>query len=721
MKLLWNSLLITLGLLLPTSTSLVLAESLKTSELATLTPSTSELPQVPVSAVTLTEGTLSTPSIVVPVIPQESRPDETAADSSPESVELIPYNVFSKLYTRPELKDVVGEFGKPNPPAPFPTREGGARIPLPASGRGQTPRELTNGILKLQANRLSPLKGTEILVQPVFSPLERTFAVSQGFKPLAGECVRCKMSAEPIVISDAAPVSTPSLPTAKETEAPAPTDAPENTPTTTAPTSNDSPTGAEAPTPTDAPETAPTSNDSTEAKEPELSPEELARQKKLIEADQLYLSGQMGAAQQLYREAKDPFKAEAPAQEKPTAIYDPAKLSAAGSVYWRMSGEGLAQNLETKIMVPLQFLVQQYPEFIPGHLRYAQALKDYRQSEKALQVLEQATALYPGEADLLKAKIALLDEQKKWLEASLEARQFALLYADNPQSSEFAALADENLERYKRHVRRELRGNAIANVITGALGYVLTGNLFGPISAVDSTVMLLRGESSVGESVANRAKKYLPLMEDEQVFNYVREVGNKLAIVAGREDFQYEFYVVMDDDINAFALPGGKVFVNAGAILHTNSEAELAGLLAHELSHSVLSHGFQLATQGNLTANVTQYVPYGGTLANLLVLNYSRDMERQADVLGTRILASSGYAADGMRNLMVTLDKEERDRAVFAWLSSHPDAKERISNLETLIERNGYNRYAYEGVARHLEIQKRVAQLLKEYKERKDQ
>jgi len=177
----------------------------------------------------------------------------------------------------------------------------------------------------------------------------------------------------------------------------------------------------------------------------------------------------------------------------------------------------------------------------------------------------------------------------------------------------------------------------------------------------------------------------------------------------------------MDDDINAFALPGGKVFVNAGAIMHTNSEAELAGLLAHELSHAVLSHGFQLATQGNLTANVTQYVPYGGTLANLLVLNYSRDMERQADALGTRILASSGYAADGMRNLMVTLDKEERDRAVFAWLSSHPDAKERISNLESLIERNGYNRYAYEGVARHLEIQKRVAQLLKDYKERKDQ
>src|SRR5919202_4857363 len=230
--------------------------------------------------------------------------------------------------------------------------------------------------------------------------------------------------------------------------------------------------------------------------------------------------------------------------------------------------------------------------------------------------------------------------------------------------------------------------------------------------------MLLRGESAVGDSIANQVKRQVPMTDDEAVLNYVREVGNKVSVVSGRNDFEYEFYVVMDDRLNAFALPGGKVFVNAGAILKTRSEAELAGLLAHELSHAVLSHGFQLVTQGNLTANVTQFVPYGGVLGNLLVLDYSRDMERQADNLGTRILASSGYAADGMRNLMVTLQKQERDAGVFAWLSSHPDTKERISNLENIIERNGYNRYAYEGVARHLEIQKRVAQLLKEYKER---
>lgn len=500
-------------------------------------------------------------------------------------------------------------------------------------------------------------------------------------------------STETIVIPNTAPNSTPSAPTAEETPASTQTESSEDKTST---------------------------EESADAQAPELSPEELARQEKLIQADQLFMSGQLAAAQKLYRAAKEPFLTGEPAEEttQSEAIYDAAQLPAAGAVYWRMSGEGLEQKLKTKIFVPLESLVERFPQFIPGHLRYAQALKEYEQSEKALQVLERASSLYPKEPELLKATITAMGEQKKWLEASLSARQFALLYPEHPQSSEFSQLADENLERYRNYMRRELRGNAIANAITGALGLVFTGNLFGPISAIDSTVMLLRGESAVGESVANQAKRQLPLMEDEEVLNYVREVGNKLALVAGRKDFEYEFYVVMDDRLNAFALPGGKVFVNAGTILKTRSEAELAGLLAHELAHAVLSHGFQLVTQGNLIANITQYIPLGGTAANLIVLDYSRDMERQADALGTRILAASGYAADGLHNLMVTLEKEERDRPLFAWLSTHPDTGERTRNIETLIQRNGYNRYTYEGVSRHVEIQKRIAQLLKEYKER---
>ena len=530
------------------------------------------------------------------------------------------------------------------------------------------------------AQQVSPTQPPPTLVVPVLETRPTTRPAGTAVET-SGE------SSETPVIPNTTPNSTPSAPIAEETPTPTQTESSEDKSST---------------------------EESADAQEPELSPEELARQEKLIQADQLFMSGQLAAAQKLYRAAKEPFPASEPAEEtaQPEPIYDAAQLPPAGAVYWRMSGEGLEQKLKTKIFVPLESLVERFPQFIPGHLRYAQALKEYELSEKALQVLERASSLYPREPELLKATIAAMGEQKKWLEASLTARQFALLYPDHPQSSEFSQLADENLERYRNYMRRELRGNAIANAITGALGLVLTGNLFGPISAIDSTVMLLRGESAVGESVANQAKRQLPLMEDEEVLNYVREVGNKLALVAGRKDFEYEFHVVMDDRLNAFALPGGKVFVNAGTILKTRSEAELAGLLAHELAHAVLSHGFVLVTQGNLIANITQYIPLGGTAANLIVLDYSRDMERQADALGTRILAASGYAADGLHNLMVTLEKEERDRPLFAWLSTHPDTRERTRNIETLIQRNGYNRYTYEGVSRHVEVQKRVAQLL---------
>ncbi|MEQ8957556.1 MAG: M48 family metalloprotease, partial [Coleofasciculus sp. C2-GNP5-27] len=477
---------------------------------------------------------------------------------------------------------------------------------------------------------------------------------------------------------------------------------------------------------TETPETA--SDDSTDVEEdsetaaeiPELTPEEKERQQKLIEADRLYMSGQFTAAQQLYQEAKAALDTDTQVPEKPDAIYEPTELSPAGAVYWRQSQEGLEQQLETKILVPLQFLVEQQPEFIPGHLRYAQTLQEYDRQEEAIQVLERATTLYPNEPDLIKAKVTALADTKRWLEASLAARQFAMLNFNHPQAAEFEVLAEENLERYRSHLRSELRGNAIANVITGALGYIFTGNLFGPISAIETTTLMLRGESAVGESFAERAQKQLPMVEDEQVLDYVREIGNKLAIVAGRDEFEYQFYVVMDDQLNAFALPGGKIFVNAGAILKTESEAELAGLLAHELAHAVLSHGFQLVTEGNLIANVTQYIPFGRTATNLIVLDYSRDMERQADALGTKILVAGGYAADGLHNLMITLNEEDRDRPLFAWLSTHPNTEERISNIETLIERNGYNRYTYEGVARHLEIQARVAQLLKDYEAQKE-
>ncbi|MDZ8052863.1 MAG: M48 family metalloprotease [Aulosira sp. ZfuVER01] len=455
------------------------------------------------------------------------------------------------------------------------------------------------------------------------------------------------------------------------------------------------------------------------AEEPAPTPEEIARQQKFIEADKLYLAGQFAEAEKIYREVKEPFAKTTQPQERKAAIIDPTQLSPGGKVYWRESEAGIAKKLQSRTLVPLQLLVEQYPEFIPGHIRFAEVLKQYDSSQQALDILERAASLYPDQPELTKVRVAALAEAKKWMEASLAARQFAILNPKDPQAPEFTKLAEDNLKRYKSHIQAEIRGNAIANILTGALGYAVTGSLFGPFSALDSTILLLRGEESIGESVAKQAKQQLKLITDETVVGYVNEIGQKLAKVAGRNEFKYEFFVVPQEDLNAFALPGGKIFINAGAIAKTNSEAELAGLIGHELSHVVLSHGFQLVTQGNFVSNITQYIPLGGIIGQLSSLSYSRDMERQADTLGTRLIVASGYAADGLRNLMLTLEKQQKNTPP-SWLSSHPGGSERVSYLEDMITNSSYNRYTYEGVEHHAQIRTKVKQLLKEKKEQEE-
>lgn len=444
------------------------------------------------------------------------------------------------------------------------------------------------------------------------------------------------------------------------------------------------------------------------------------RREILIAADKLYLAGDYVGAKALYQQVKPPFSEKTlPDQvaSQPEPIYDPELLPPAGQVYWREGNAGIEQKLATRIFIPLELLVEQYPEFIPGHLLLAQALQDNDRLPQAVEVLERATTLYPQQTDLLRAQIDVLIKSRQWLEASIAARQFALLNSDHPQAAEFKVLAEQNYERFRSYLRKMITGNAIANVITGAATVALTGNPLGALSAVETLMLLAQGESGLGDRIAKNAIENLEIVEDEEIVAYINDLGQKLAQVSGRDDFKYEFHVVLDPNLNAFALPGGKVFVNAGAIYYSESEAELAGLLTHELAHAILSHGFQMVTHGNLVETMTRFVPFGGTIGSLLVLDYSRDMERQADLLGTRMLAAADYAADGLRNLMVTLNQKYGDDSpVLKALSSHPPTKERIAYLEGLITRGGYNRFAYEGVERHQQIRQRVAKLLKEKK-----
>ena len=109
--------------------------------------------------------------------------------------------------------------------------------------------------------------------------------------------------------------------------------------------------------------------------------------------------------------------------------------------------------------------------------------------------------------------------------------------------------------------------------------------------------------------------------------------------------------------------PGAKNFhQRPGRLKKPTLKQKLAGLIGHEISHAVLSHGFQMVTQGNLTSSLASFIPIpevANIAAGLIVSSYSRDMERQADVLGTQISATARqYAADGLHNLMVTLKED---------------------------------------------------------------
>ena len=443
-----------------------------------------------------------------------------------------------------------------------------------------------------------------------------------------------------------------------------------------------------------------------------VSSEEQARRQLMIAADQLYQSGQRSEAETLYRQAKPPFPENS--ATKPTAepIQDPALLSPGGRVYWREAQAGLQLKLKTRIFVPLRLLVKKHPEFIPGHLQLAAALVADQKPKQALAVMERAASFYPNQPDLQKGLMQQQAQSKKWLEASITARQFALLNPEHPDTPEFLRLSDEYQARFRSRLRTQITNNTIGSFITGALGIAITGSPIPGFSAVQTSILLLRGESAVGNAIASRAKDQLPLIEDPKVQAYVDGIAQKLTTLTGRE-FDYQFYVVNDAKLNAFALPGGKIFLNGGAILKSNSEAELAGLIAHELSHAVLSHGFQIATESSEVGGLTRLIPYvGGLVTSLVVADYSREMERQADILGTRLLASADYAADGLRNLMVTLGKEDKP-FVAPWFSSHPVSQKRVRYLETLIIENGYNRYAYEGIAEHQRIQKLVRSQLK--------
>ncbi|MFN7948930.1 MAG: M48 family metallopeptidase [Blastocatellia bacterium] len=206
----------------------------------------------------------------------------------------------------------------------------------------------------------------------------------------------------------------------------------------------------------------------------------------------------------------------------------------------------------------------------------------------------------------------------------------------------------------------------------------------------------------IGRQAAADVERQMPVLsEGSDVDNYVERVGQRLvAAIPPRyrhPQFRYSFDVVNARDINAFALPGGPMYVNRGMIEAARNEGEMAGVMAHELAHVALRHGTAQATKaqsakfqlpalggailgaiigGSVGSIISQGTQFG---LGVYFLKYSREYEKQADLLGAQIMARAGYDPRDLANMFRTI--EQQGGGGPEWLSSHPDPGNRYEYI----------------------------------------
>jgi hypothetical protein len=207
----------------------------------------------------------------------------------------------------------------------------------------------------------------------------------------------------------------------------------------------------------------------------------------------------------------------------------------------------------------------------------------------------------------------------------------------------------------------------------------------------------------LGREAAAQVTRELPLLpENGDVDSYVERVGATLASAIPPEfahpEFRYEFSVVNAGDINAFALPGGPMFVNRGMIQAAKSEGEMAGVMAHEISHVALRHGTAQASKAGSPG--VQLGAIGGAILGAIIggnagdivagatqlglgtwmLKFSREYETQADILGAQILARAGYDPVDLARMFQTIE-QQGSRSGPEFLSSHPNPGNRYNRI----------------------------------------
>jgi len=208
-------------------------------------------------------------------------------------------------------------------------------------------------------------------------------------------------------------------------------------------------------------------------------------------------------------------------------------------------------------------------------------------------------------------------------------------------------------------------------------------------------------EIAMGQEAARSALAQYGRYPDDELQTYVTGIGTKLAAASEKPNLPWTFTVVDDPTVNAFALPGGQIFVTRGILSHFNSEAELASVLGHEIGHVTGRHSVEQmsrAQMANLGLGVAMIAspdirPYAGLAAQgvgLMFLKFGRDDESESDELGLRYMTEAGYDPHEMPKMFVTLnrisDMQEGGR-IPVWASTHPDPVNREQTTYARIEK----------------------------------
>lgn len=232
----------------------------------------------------------------------------------------------------------------------------------------------------------------------------------------------------------------------------------------------------------------------------------------------------------------------------------------------------------------------------------------------------------------------------------------------------------------------------------------------------------MEDEISLGRRSQQEVRKQVPELADREVRAYVTSVGRRLVQRAGGPKYPYSFTVANYREINAFALPGGPVWIHRGTIAAARNEAQLAAVLAHEIAHisqrhaadqitkSLVANGF-IGLLGAMLGNdrSAQAAQVGArVLAGGYMLKFSRDDEREADDVGAAIMRRAGWDQREMITFMETLRKVQgRDPASLeTFLSSHPAPAERAKRLRGTLRSGGTK-----DSARFRQIRARLARL----------